>query len=958
LNRLHCYYFESEIFTRKFYTGIMYAFNQFSNSTFPMHHYLPAVKLFIWPKNTTMVLDSRSYLNYSFRRYSNQNDRGFLSGLINSIKGELARNKELKENLAKLKAESERLEQSEAYRKARQKFELIEKETMKSSEYLRVKIAELQEQMRLKLNEAKKMKFAQKGIEVGANAVKSAKEAANVLGKSMDSISQTRTFQAIASKAKMVKEGFDDFALSGGYVYERLPKLRKRRECIESCEKKSIKPNSEVSSVEVHKDQKWYASLKSWTESNAYYRKFLDVKMQISESENPFLRGTRYFLEKFAEFCDSLLDALLNNCSISAVLTEICKIDPNFSVMEFRKQCQMDFIPNVIEASNRGEEEILRDWCSEGAFNQLIAILSECKRAGYKHTFRLIDIENVEVIMGKMTDMGPVLLVAFQTRQLRCIQTPDGKFVFGTSDNPLLISHLWAFCRDVDEPNAKAAWRVVDVQESSAVQTVMVWINVPLMLQQLLIALLHLFVSSSVSDFHISSAVVELDDKFMRENEIYLVMVRNACESWLHGFQVNRHFHAVQVVKLLQFYAPWCGYCKRLMPTWEQVALTLSNEPITVGKLDCTKHTSVTSELKINGYPTIRMYRYGEKYEYHGERSKEAIVDFALKVIGPEVRPLSARYELVRVCEKLKKTAFFLLAGEKNFSNPLIEEYYTVAKKLFSKTYFYQISPRHLPSTFPCNDTVCIFVVKDGTQFLYNPTIGQDSLEKWIQSTRWPFMQLAKYETLNEMGECCSDKLLVVAVLDLVEKRKLKSSVKQYAMHNLFVNFLMLVLKFRLDDLIWMTWQQYAEQLKGNFEFVWLDGNEIANSILLRTVPVPCLFVFNASSYAYYLPDQDALQMTEELLLEFLQNVANGSVAMRGGKGRVQHVRRILYETTTAIYTMFANQPLLACCLFGLPLGIFSVICYTICSTDVSVDSDEIYADSDESDSDDHEKEE
>ncbi|XP_003371651.1 conserved hypothetical protein [Trichinella spiralis] len=303
------------------------------------------------------------------------------------------------------------------------------------------------------------------------------------------------------------------------------------------------------------------------------------------------------------------------------------------------------------------------------------------------------------------------------------------------------------------------------------------------------------------------------------------------------------------------------------MPTWEQVALTLSNEPITVGKLDCTKHTSVTSELKINGYPTVRI---------------------------PEVRPLSDRYELVRVCEKLKKTAFFLLAGEKNVSNPLIvrefEEYYAVAKKLFSKTYFYQILPRHLPSTFPCDETVCIFVVKDGTQFLYNPTTDQNSLEKWIQSSRWPFMQLAKYETLNEMGECCNDKLLVVAVLDLVEKRKLKSPVKQ------------------LDDLIRMTWQQYSEQLKGKFQFVWLDGNEIANSILLRTVPVPCLFVFNASSYSYYLPDQDALQMTEEILLQFLQNVVNGFVAMRGGKGRVQHVRRIFYETTTAIYVNFFSS--------------------------------------------------
>ncbi|KRX57770.1 Mitochondrial import inner membrane translocase subunit TIM44 [Trichinella sp. T9] len=515
-------------------------------------YYIPVAKLFISPVRAAMFLDSRSYLNYSFRRYSNEKNRGFFSGLINSIKSELARNKELKENLAKLKAESERLEQSEALKKAREKFDLIERETMRSSQYLRVKIAELQKELKQSLNEAKKMEFAQKGIEVGASAVKSAKEAANILGKSMDSISQTRTFQAIASvlKAKIVKEEFNDFALSGGYVYERLPKLRKRKECVESDEKKIIKPNSEATSVEVHKDQKWYAALKSWTESNAYYRKFLDVKMQIAESENPVVRATRYFGGKLSEFFDNLLDAFLDNCSVSEVLTEICRIDPNFDVTDFRKQCQRDFIPNVIEASNRGEEEILRDWCSEGAFNQLIALLSECKRAGYKHTFRLFDIDNVEIITGKITDMGPVLLVAFQTRQLRSIQTPDGKFVFGTTDYPLLITHLWAFCRDVDEPNAKAAWRVVDVHEHSAVRsyytiqinditTVMVWTNVPLMLQQLLIALLHLFVSSSVSDFHISSAVVELDDKFMKENEIHLVMVR---EMRVKFGQVNRQY--------------------------------------------------------------------------------------------------------------------------------------------------------------------------------------------------------------------------------------------------------------------------------------------------------------------------------------------------------------------------------------------------------------------------------
>lgn len=53
---------------------------------------------------------------------------------------------------------------------------------------------------------------------------------------------------------------------------------------------------------------------------------------------------------------------------------------------------------------------------------------------------------------------------------------------------------------------------------------------------------------------------------------------------------------------------------------------------------------------------------------------------------------------------------------------------------------------------------------------------------------------------------------------------------------------------------------------------------------------------------------------------------------------------------------MFATQPLLACCLFGLPLGILSVICYTLCSSDVSIDREEIYKDSDDTDDSDHDK--
>lgn len=45
---------------------------------------------------------------------------------------------------------------------------------------------------------------------------------------------------------------------------------------------------------------------------------------------------------------------------------------------------------------------------------------------------------------------------------------------------------------------------------------------------------------------------------------------------------------------------------------------------------------------------------------------------------------------------------------------------------------------------------------------------------------------------------------------------------------------------------------------------------------------------------------------------------------------------------------MFRAQPLLTLCLLGVPLSFLSLITYCICSTDFSVDRDEIYPDEDD----------
>lgn len=55
----------------------------------------------------------------------------------------------------------------------------------------------------------------------------------------------------------------------------------------------------------------------------------------------------------------------------------------------------------------------------------------------------------------------------------------------------------------------------------------------------------------------------------------------------------------------VMFYAPWCAHCKRLEPVWAHVAQNLYNTNVRVGRVDCTRFTTVAKSFKIQSYPTI-----------------------------------------------------------------------------------------------------------------------------------------------------------------------------------------------------------------------------------------------------------------------------------------------------------------------------------------------------------------
>ena len=98
---------------------------------------------------------------------------------------------------------------------------------------------------------------------------------------------------------------------------------------------------------------------------------------------------------------------------------------------------------------------------------------------------------------------------------------------------------------------------------------------------------------------------------------------------------------------LVEFYAPWCGHCKRLTPVWEKLALELKEEgaDTKVARIDCDAHPEAASRFGVRGFPTIRLIRDARVYDFAGTREVDAFKSFAA---GGYKAADSAAYPTVR----------------------------------------------------------------------------------------------------------------------------------------------------------------------------------------------------------------------------------------------------------------------------------------------------------------------
>ncbi|XP_073003745.1 protein disulfide-isomerase-like isoform X1 [Typha latifolia] len=136
---------------------------------------------------------------------------------------------------------------------------------------------------------------------------------------------------------------------------------------------------------------------------------------------------------------------------------------------------------------------------------------------------------------------------------------------------------------------------------------------------------------------------------------------------------------------VVEFYAPWCGHCKRLAPEYEKAASVLSKQdpPIVLAKVDANeeKNKELANKYEVQGFPTIKIIRNqgNDVQEYNGPREADGIVNYLKKQVGPASTEIKSKEDAGNL---INEKTIFVVGVFPEYSGNEFENFMAVAEKL------------------------------------------------------------------------------------------------------------------------------------------------------------------------------------------------------------------------------------------------------------------------------------
>jgi len=101
-------------------------------------------------------------------------------------------------------------------------------------------------------------------------------------------------------------------------------------------------------------------------------------------------------------------------------------------------------------------------------------------------------------------------------------------------------------------------------------------------------------------------------------------------------------------IRVVDFYANWCGHCKQLSPKWSALARSLQGV-VKVCAVNCEEQKGLCERHSISSYPAIKAFisnQDGVGVTYRGERSSRSLQQWAISLIPNRITTIETQTDL------------------------------------------------------------------------------------------------------------------------------------------------------------------------------------------------------------------------------------------------------------------------------------------------------------------------
>ncbi|KAF9934211.1 hypothetical protein FBU30_002904 [Linnemannia zychae] len=366
---------------------------------------------------------------------------------------------------------------------------------------------------------------------------------------------------------------------------------------------------------------------------------------------------------------------------------------------------------------------------------------------------------------------------------------------------------------------------------------------------------------------------------------------------------------------LVEYYAPWCGHCKALAPTYEELANELKGK-VNVAKVDCPANEAICRSQKVRGYPTIKLHQNSQATEFNGQRQLSNLATFALGATTSSVKPLTfQKFEEIKNAPEVS----IIYVYDANTSKDVTESIDKQSQTFYEQVSIYSTKDPSIAQHLSLTALPALVVLKDNRQYNYQGEItNQLAVQSWIEKTKEPLVTaLNKRNTgaiLNSPGW---------VLLGLLDPEKPASTVAYRGLVE--------------------TAHRYQKSLATGdrvlidgraLRFATLDGTKwtryISEILNVDPVNLPAIVAVNSDKETFYpyASDERRVAFDEEALWEYVQDMEKGRLTEKSTISSLQRSFRQISHRVSSGFAFVGDHPFVTMILFSaVAYGLFRVLC-------------------------------